>query len=1032
MFDTISYLQESLNYTTKTSIDEKDKLQRLLKDVYGYSYKHWSPELHKIMINIVEYSIVYQRNIYNDIDYYNYITRKTDKQSYFNKVVVLLLERLNQLLNDGFSVGLYTQKAKYILYSCECWGIVLDIMDITKENNELLFCYIIKSIYDTCKLYNLLYIFYEYCNKASRVRKTNNTLSLFYKQLEVATYFRESTIIKRTISDIEYIKNTFNIPHTFNYYNNLEYLKTVNYVSTYPIKHDAIISFEELGITNSSQLIDFIESNKYNSIDIKINPIKKTLSLCSLKKCIDNTHIYQQNKYLLIQEVKRRLEENSIQLRYTQQSKQREQERIEAENLKHQKIIKEKLIRDNKIKAELEELKKVESLKEILKKELDDSDELDQHNNEEDVLIKAQLLLKRQKENERVEYLNQWNEKNWSTKLSYINTLPKLYKVKERHAQDFVKVQQNIQIESQNKWELLNEKKEKLVSFNIPKGRLQTSQDIIVYGLPIIDKSKESKLIGVIKKKIKERIAIIDIDIKLVFEKEESKEFAFLSHSNALEISKALDNLMFDRKHVLHTIYGKMIEELLNMTQVHTPKPTIAVINFNIEPYDHITEDACNTFICTTGKELIKYTNMYQTFGQKDAVIEESNTSNESLFTSFDKDGIYMYSIFKDKVVLYTGRDLDVFSYFELTDIKKVIFSSNSNYIAMYDGYRIFIYNISLHELKYKITKCSISFNFSMSEKYFIHYNNEKLDIINLHSSTTLHIDKVKSWNIDYHSDTLVYFIQDEGSRPGFINTIDLDNIKDTLLTKPIYKVTDVSFVMNPFKNEFISILKRNDSSYMFKCFDLDALSTNELNINVQCIDLQWIPETFDISLITKDFKFATMKQSSDKITYTDIKKPIKQMFWSPDGKFVVLTNLLENEDIILYDITKKSVIKTIQRRYTTNINWDPSGRFFVVNTTDTFSNKGNGYYIYTFQGDLIHEQSFSKLTGFVWRPVPKNLVTHKSFILEIVKGNKKNTKLSKLLKNIKSDESKLLLTSNSDVVNKRIERLQAYYSIIN
>ena len=161
-----------------------------------------------------------------------------------------------------------------------------------------------------------------------------------------------------------------------------------------------------------------------------------------------------------------------------------------------------------------------------------------------------------------------------------------------------------------------------------------------------------------------------------------------------------------------------------------------------------------------------------------------------------------------------------------------------------------------------------------------------------------------------------------------------------------------------------------------------------------------------------------------------------KQLFWSPTGEFLVLANFFESDTVEIIDTNQcKNCNSTviILFKYCSHVEWDPTGRFITLASLSTFSKSYNGCKIYTFQGDLVWEQNYQKLNNFRWRPVHEKLVkpNKSTYILEIIKGKKKNSKLNNLLKDIQTKEEKLRVTSQDNCSTDRIAKLLNYRSIL-
>lgn len=1022
----MTYLQSTLNYITNSDTDDRNKLNHSLNTVYNYSQTQWSPELHDVLIYIIKCSIDHQREIYNDILYYNNITLKLNKLDHFKEFITTIMFNLGMLLNNCL-ITEYTKKAKCISYCRECWDSLLDILDTFQKENLFLYYYSMEEIYEICRVHNFSHLFSEYCKKSDKLIKDVNIIPLINKQLDVATHFRQSFLVNQSTNILESIKAGDGITTVLERGDKIIRDRLLSYISSNPIIPYS--NLKNIGITHINHLIDIVECWDY--VDILIDPNNKIVTFCvkEIRIKTKNNEVYDRMKSELLHELKSKMENNTIQLHATKRSTD---ERIE--NSKHRENMEEKR------KEEVVTLIKTDSLRDVLKMKLEHGDELDNQKTEEDIILHAQVMLRRQKTRDKDRHAKEWDKTNWSIKLSYAINLPSIFhryeEVYKERKDNYSKLQDNFHNEMRDNWSKRKMKQEKLLSFNIPEGKMRTNRDLIIYGLPIIEKLKSDKLIRTIKRRIKETMATdvdAEIEIKLVFNGDKSKEFAFLFHNNALDISNALDDtkLTESSRYVLNTIHGDAIDNVLNLVETYTPPPRIA-IDIDENPYNFIDRNACNAFICATDKELTLHTNLYQTIGQKNAVSSDNTLVSDANFTAFDLSGIYMYSIHKNKVTLYSGKLLSPFSYFEIIDVRSVIFSYDSYYIAIYNGYNIYIYDISIHKLIHQLSKCSNSFKFSASGRYFAHYINETLEIVDLHTNKVDILYSIKNWDISPLSDIVVYLKYDDKSKFTSINVSSLNNVKIPTLTKFIVHDTKgTEIILNPNKNEMLIIFNHKNS--IFQYYNLDDLSTQVLDIIAKYLQIQWEPMTSRLGLIDAQNRFGILTDSLAEIVYVKTQS-VKQMFWSPTGKFVTLSNLLERDNIEIVDTSIMKVISTIQLKHCSRVSWDPTGRFIVLATLRTFSKTQNMCKIYTYQGDLIWERSYITLCHFQWRPTCKKLLEMDKLtdIPEIIGGKKCNSKLGKLLKDIKSQEMELVSASSDTITVEKLRKLREYRSIMN
>jgi len=99
-------------------------------------------------------------------------------------------------------------------------------------------------------------------------------------------------------------------------------------------------------------------------------------------------------------------------------------------------------------------------------------------------------------------------------------------------------------------------------------------------------------------------------------------------------------------------------------------------------------------------------------------------------------------------------------------------------------------------------------------------------------------------------------------------------------------------------------------------------------------------------------------------------------MFWSPAGSTILLASLGDSASGALefYDLDQKSLV--VKEHYRANqVFWDPSGRAIATCVTQPIEGghfkfaMDNGYILWSFQGKLLHQESFETFYQFSWRP---------------------------------------------------------------
>jgi len=120
-------------------------------------------------------------------------------------------------------------------------------------------------------------------------------------------------------------------------------------------------------------------------------------------------------------------------------------------------------------------------------------------------------------------------------------------------------------------------------------------------------------------------------------------------------------------------------------------------------------------------------------------------------------------------------------------------------------------------------------------------------------------------------------------------------------------------------------------------------------------------------------------------------KKRYNSMFWAPQGQFIVLALLKSAEGPLEFiDTSDFTTMNTLMPEMTTDVEWDPTGRYVVAGVSAWGGKMSDtGYTLLNFQGRLIRKDRVDRFGNFFWRPRPPCLLTHAQ-VKEIKKNLKK------------------------------------------
>lgn len=171
---------------------------------------------------------------------------------------------------------------------------------------------------------------------------------------------------------------------------------------------------------------------------------------------------------------------------------------------------------------------------------------------------------------------------------------------------------------------------------------------------------------------------------------------------------------------------------------------------------------------------------------------------------------------------------------------------------------------------------------------------------------------------------------------------------------------------------------------------------------------------------------FHSMKKDGvDKLTFlkTLEKRPVNNVFWAPNGTFLVLAGLKNLNGVLeFWNANEMECMAAEEHFMATDVEWDPTGRFVASSVTQY--QLENGYNIWSFQGKLVHHYTKSKFFQFLWRPRPPSLLSK-----EKEKEIKKN--LAEYSKRYQKDDDAFLLSHQTGKTAEKREMREQWAALL-
>ncbi|CAI9297667.1 unnamed protein product [Lactuca saligna] len=227
------------------------------------------------------------------------------------------------------------------------------------------------------------------------------------------------------------------------------------------------------------------------------------------------------------------------------------------------------------------------------------------------------------------------------------------------------------------------------------------------------------------------------------------------------------------------------------------------------------------------------------------------------------------------------------------------------------------------------------------------------------------------------------------GNQPARVSLFQIPS-KQVMRQKILYNVNDCKMYWQS-NGEYLAVkveryTKTKKSTYTgFEIFrikegdiPIDAFELD--NKNDKVISFAWEPKGQRFAVIHGggqfyprgfDVSFYTVKGGKVSKLKTLYQKQADALFWSPGGRFIVLGGLRKgfNRQLEFYDVDDLKTMATAEHFMSTDIQWDPSGRYVATSVTSVHHEMESGFTIWSFYGKLLYCVLKDHFFQFLWRP---------------------------------------------------------------
>jgi translation initiation factor 3 subunit B len=554
----------------------------------------------------------------------------------------------------------------------------------------------------------------------------------------------------------------------------------------------------------------------------------------------------------------------------------------------------------------------------------------------------------------------------------------------------------------------------------VPPVRLEQgfARFVVVDHIPIVKRDKEAKLISVLKK-IFSLVGTV-VDIYMPFAEEQSKGYAFIEYSKKDEAARAikdLHNYKLDKSHTFlvnsfedFEKYEKIPDEFVPPA-VQEYQPTENLRAWLLEPH------GVDQFVIHYGQETEIYWGTVGGPGERPR-LECKRTNWTDSFVMWSPLGTYLVTFHELGVILWGGPSWNRLQRFKHPGVKLVDFSPNERYIVTFsqkaadnddpqNPQAIIVWDVRTGEKKRGFAKINNNwpaFSWSHDSRYFARINPEMNGALSVYETPKMNLLHEKS--ITLHgpiqdfcwSPTESVFsawIPEIKSIPARMFLMQVPSL-NILQQKNLYNVKGCTMHWQS-DGDFLCVKvdrqSGKDKKSVHTSFELFRMREKDIPIEVlemkegtQVVAFAWEPKERRFAVIhssdsttqtRNSISFYAMDSKHLKHLRTLEKRAADHLFWSPQGRFIVLAGLRSHNGVLeFFDVQDGETMALEEHLMATNVDWDPTGRYVATSVSYWRHQMENGYKIWSFCGKLLHQEIKEKFYQLLWRPRPPSLLT--------------------------------------------------------
>jgi translation initiation factor 3 subunit B len=549
---------------------------------------------------------------------------------------------------------------------------------------------------------------------------------------------------------------------------------------------------------------------------------------------------------------------------------------------------------------------------------------------------------------------------------------------------------------------------------------------VVVDNVPIVDHTKEEKLLNVIRKVFKNIGTIKENGIYMPKGDDgKSKGFMFIQFETVDQAKLAIqqaNGYKLDKSHILEVSAFDDIETYANADDEYV-EPEIE----EFEPKEHLKywlgdARARDQFAILKGDEVTVYWNNKHELPDK----VQSRQGWSENFISWSKQGTYFVTTHKQGVALWGGPSWKKINRFTHPNVTNIDFSPNEKYLVTWSNDPFKVADGQLHALcVWDVLTGALLRSFpapnqdkkssepigwpllkwSHDDQYVARMVAGASGTIYVYEAQTMSllgkksikVENLKEFHWSPSENTISYWTPEIGNIPARVTLMSIPS-RVVTRTKNFFNVIDCKLYWQPAGDYLLVRVDRSKSKTMtitsfevFRMREKDIpIDVMELKATEEMTNLFWEPVGNRFALMVAEkgtpymyfFEVQTNNASSaGSAAVKELKrieaKGINQVFWSPKGRVCVLAGVKGlSGDLQFWDVEELTMLGAGEHYMCTDVEWDPTGRYVMTSVSGWRVQNDTGVMIWSVAGQEITKQNMTGFKQVVWRPRPKTLLS--------------------------------------------------------